>query len=69
MYVHMQRWKWAREHCLIQASLGSHKTENIMFELHTVGEVCHTFLSVIPHIQTNGTECSQTDGWTDTQKH
>jgi len=39
-----------------------------MFELRTVGEVCHTFLSVIPHIQTNGTECSQTDGRTDGQK-
>ena len=27
-----------------------------MFELRTVGKVCHTFLS-IPPIQTNGTEC------------
>jgi len=36
-----------------------------MFELHNVGEVCHTFLSIIPHIQANGTECTQTDGRTD----
>jgi len=35
-----------------------------MFELRTVGEVCHTFLSIIPPIQTNGTECTQTDGHT-----
>ena len=36
-----------------------------MFELRTVGEVCHTFLSVIPFIETNGTDCAQTDGRTD----
>jgi len=36
----------------------------VMFELRTVDKVCHTFLSVIPPIQTNGTECSQTDGRT-----
>ena len=27
MYVCVQRWKWAREHCLIQASLGSSRTD------------------------------------------
>jgi len=27
MYVHVQRPKWAREHCLIQASLGSSRTD------------------------------------------
>jgi len=36
-----------------------------MFELRTMGKVCHTFLSVIRHIQTNGTECAQTNRRTD----
>jgi len=71
LYVRVQRRKWAREHCLIQASLGGHKSENIMFELRTRGEVCHLRLPCLPYIcQHHSTHSNQWDCMhTDTHTH
>jgi len=33
MYLRVQRQKWAREHCLIQASLGSSRTKEVVAKL------------------------------------